>query len=67
LLRKNEEFSWNQECQGSFNNLKEFLIQDPILKYPDFSKEFIIRTDASYEVLGGLLLQKNDGKEFPIH
>ena len=66
-MRKNEEFSWNQECQGSFNNLKEFLIQDPILKFPDFSKEFIIRTDASYEGLGGVLLQKYDGKEFPIH
>jgi len=33
LLRKNEEFSWNQECQGIFNNIKEFLIQDPLLKF----------------------------------
>jgi len=41
----------------------------PILKFPCFEKEFIIRTDASYDGIGGVLLQKDDetGKEHPIH
>ena len=39
----------------------------PILKYPDFSKKFILLTDASEIALGAILSQKDDeGKEHPI-
>jgi len=33
------------------------MINAPILKFPQFDKEFIIRTDTSYEGIGGLLLK----------
>jgi len=40
---------------------------DPILSYPDFKKEFIIRTDASLKGIGDVLLQKEgDSLEHPI-
>ena len=42
LLKKDVPFLWSIECQESFDNLKERLINYPILKYPDFSKQFII-------------------------
>jgi len=48
LLKKDVPFLWSVECQECFDILKERLINYPILKYPDFSKQFIIRTDASY-------------------
>jgi len=49
--------------------LKEALISAPILRYPDYNKQFIIRTDACKLGLGDNLLQKDekDGKEHPIH
>jgi len=40
---------WTDECEKSFQNLKEKLINSPILAFPDFSKEFILDTDASFE------------------
>ncbi|KAI9551163.1 hypothetical protein GHT06_006378 [Daphnia sinensis] len=38
----------------------------PILIYPDFSKEFLIYTDASNYGLGAVLSQMKDGKDQPI-
>jgi len=68
LLRKGVKYKWNNEQEQSFIKLKENLINAPILKYPDISKEFNIRTDASYEGIGGVLLQKDKSEiEHPIH
>ena len=68
LLKKGTDFEWNTEQENSFQELKDRLVKAPILIMPDFEKPFIIRTDASYDGIGGVLLQKEeDGKEKPIH
>jgi len=69
LLWKNVPYIWENTHQDSFNKLKEALISAPILRYPDFNKRFIIRTDVCKLGIGGILLQKDekDGKEYPIH
>ena len=41
------QFSWTQECDISFNRLKELLCSSPILQTPDFTRPFILQTDAS--------------------
>jgi len=38
-------------------NLKEKLITAPVLKYPDFTEEFIMTTDASAFAIGAVLTQ----------
>jgi len=69
LLRKGEKYTWTTDQEQAFRLLKEKLINAPILKFPRFDKEFIIRTDASYDGIGGVLLQVSEetGKEHPIH
>jgi len=68
LLKKKAQFLWTDKENESFEELKRRLITAPILRMPDFSKQFIIRTDASFFGLGGVLLQNDDeGKERPIH
>ncbi|XP_029659540.1 uncharacterized protein LOC115233336 [Formica exsecta] len=41
LTKKENKFEWTQEQQQAFEMLKEKLTTAPLLKYPDFEKEFI--------------------------
>ena len=67
LLKKGKQFEWTESQQKAFEELKEKLIQYPILSYPDYEKEFILITDASGRGLGAVLSQLNgDGKEIVI-
>ena len=52
----NKEFSeWMMKHQDAFDVLKEALSTAPVLGYPDFSREFILETDASLNGLGTIL------------
>jgi hypothetical protein len=66
LLKKDIKFNWTDECQKSFDNLKQALCSEPILQYPDFTKPFILTTDASNKALGAILSQGEIGKDLPI-
>lgn len=59
-------FVWSDECQKSFDELREKLCNPPILAYPDFTSPFIVTTDASFRGLGAVLSQYKDGKEHPV-
>src|ERR1051325_5275325 len=47
LFRGEQQFKWEKEQEKSFELLKEKLTTTPVLKYPDYNKEFILLTDAS--------------------
>src|SRR5256886_9126577 len=59
LLKKNVNFQWTLQQQQAFDYLKDRLITSPILIYPDWTKEFILFTDASTFALGAILSQKD--------
>ena len=68
LLKKNVHYLWSSEQEHSFLELKRKLTEAPVLSFPKFDRPFVIRTDASYNGLGGVLLQKGEeGIELPIH
>ena len=49
LLRKGkaEHIQWSEAQERAYSLLKEYLLQEPVLKLPDLSKLFVLRTDAS--------------------
>lgn len=63
LCRKNVEFIWNEECQKSFENLKQSLVTPPVLQYPNLSETnmFTVQTDASGYAIGAIL-SNGDGR-----
>ena len=64
LTERNSKFVWTKECQNSSEELRQCLTSAPILAHPDFSKLFILDTDASNIGIGAVLSQKTqDGKE----
>lgn len=59
LLKDKAKFEWSPECEEAFQKLKEALTGDSILQYPDFSKKFVLATDASDISIGGSLQQED--------
>ncbi|MCG7876441.1 MAG: pol polyprotein, partial [Candidatus Thiodiazotropha endolucinida] len=59
--KKFASWQWGEAQVLAFNTLKEKLSSPPVLAYADFSKPFILHTDASSEGLGAVLYQVQDG------
>ena len=51
------QVKWNEKCDKAFIELKEILTRGPILVRPDWTKPFILQTDASAFGLGYVLSQ----------
>ncbi|XP_078492084.1 uncharacterized protein LOC144747728 [Ciona intestinalis] len=58
--------AWGDAQERAFNTLKSKLSSKPILHLPDPSLGFILRTDASRDGIGAVLLQVHGGKHFPV-
>lgn len=66
LLKKDQPFLWENQQQLAFEELKSKLTSAPVLCYPDFTKPFLLTTDASNHALGAVLSQGPLGKERPV-
>ncbi len=61
LLKKSSRtYEWDEVCNEAFETLKGILEKAPVLKLPDFDKDFEIHFDAFDFVIGGILVQ--DGR-----
>ena len=65
--KKSEHLDLPPEACEAFDRLKAVCLQAPILAFPDFSKPFLLKMDASGKGLGAVLLQKqSNGRYHPI-
>ena len=67
LLKKSKSFAWEEPHDSAFNHLKKALSEAPVLAFPDFSKPFVVDTDASTSGVGAVLSQlDSEGRERPV-
>src|SRR5262249_16016895 len=57
LTRKDAKFIWSEECERSFQELKNTLTTAPVLALPDGIGSFVVYTDASKLGLSCVLMQ----------
>jgi hypothetical protein len=57
LLKKEEKFVWNAECDEAFQTLKKLLTTSPVLAQSDIAKTFNVYYDTSSSRLGCVLMQ----------
>ncbi|CAM9307931.1 unnamed protein product [Heterosigma akashiwo] len=68
LLKKDapRTIQWTDDCEWSFQTLKDSLTSAPTLAFPDWSNMMVIETDASSTGLGAVLLQETDLGRQPV-
>ncbi|RVW23234.1 Retrovirus-related Pol polyprotein from transposon opus [Vitis vinifera] len=67
LLAKDPKIVWDERCQKSFDQLKEFLTTAPIVRAPNWQLPFEVMCDASDFAIGAVLGQRGDGKPYVIY
>eukprot|EP00731_Ephydatia_muelleri_P008358 Em0004g696a len=60
LTEKNTTFEWSTTCQRAFENLRNCLVEPPVLAYPNYTRDFLLDTDASNCGIGAVLSQVDD-------
>lgn len=61
LLKRNVDFDWSEAFERNFNLIKEGLRNPALLVHPDFSKPFVLVTDASKFAIGHVMMQEFEG------
>ena len=65
--RKTEWVSLSEVALEAFQALKQVCMNSPVLAFTDYTKDFLLMTDASKEGLGAVLSQKQaDGRFHPV-
>ena len=57
MTRAGVEWDWSTAQHQAFNRLKLALTTAPVLKLPDFERQFVVTTDASDAAVGAILEQ----------
>ncbi|RVW58829.1 Retrovirus-related Pol polyprotein from transposon 17.6 [Vitis vinifera] len=61
------KFVWDEKCQKSFEELKQFLTTAPVVRAPNWKLPFEVMCDASDLAMGAVLGQREDGKPYVIY
>ena len=59
LTQKNRQWEWTAECQKAFDTLKQRFASAPVLTMPDWTRPFVIESDASKWASGAVLRQRD--------
>ena len=68
LTRKGQpnKVEWGEVQEKAYQSIKALLTKEPVHCLPDPGKTNFLQTDASDSGIGAVLMQKHDGKLFPV-
>ena len=66
LLSSKRTWEWTAEHRKCFATLHSALCETLVLKLPDFSKPFVMESDASDLAVGAVFLQKYNDRFHPV-
>jgi RNase H-like domain found in reverse transcriptase/Reverse transcriptase (RNA-dependent DNA polymerase) len=66
LTKKNQQWRWEEGKEKAFNTLKEICTTKPVLRSPDWSKKFILKTDLSGYALRAVISQEYEDEIHPV-
>jgi hypothetical protein len=67
MIHKDTKFKWSEEGREAFKKIKLAISQVPVLRSPNFNKDFFLYTFSSDQSLATVLTQKDDeNNEAPI-
>ena len=64
--RESERVSLSEEALEAFEALKQACMNSPVLAFTDYTKDFLLETDASKEGLGAVLSQTQEDGQFHL-
>ena len=65
--KASEVVKWGPAQEEALNKIKQLMTTDPVLRIYQVNREHVLQTDASDQILGGVLLQReDDGLLHPI-
>ena len=64
LTSKNKKFKWCEHHEKAFRHTKKQVMKATMLSYPDFTRKFLIYTDASKKQIGAVIFQLRDDGTF---
>lgn len=67
LLKKNQTWNWNEQCEYAFRKIKNILASDQVLCHYDPALPLVLSVDSSAYGIGAILAHTfSDGTERPI-
>ena len=60
LLKQDIPFVWDETAQLAFEALKKYFLSAPLLRPPDYSRDFILYLSALESTIGVVLVQEDD-------
>jgi hypothetical protein len=66
LLQKDVKFEWGLDQDKALQKLKDALLSDVVLIFPDLNERFYLQVDGSKTPIGHTLLQMKDGMKRPV-
>ncbi|KAK2996438.1 hypothetical protein RJ639_025575 [Escallonia herrerae] len=66
-LKNIKNFEWTDECQTSFDKLKEYLTSPPLLSKPIPGEDLFLYLAVAESAVSAVLIREQDGRQFPIY